>query len=109
MTSTHLMNARHNRPLLLIDLSVPRNIDPAVAALQDVSLYNIDDLEALARQGVQARERELAACHQIIEAHVAALTEKLHTENERHYPADQPNRVLRPGFSAMRGVLSPST
>jgi hypothetical protein len=37
-------------------------------------------VQALARRGVQARQRELTACHQIIEAHVAALTEKLHTE-----------------------------
>src|SRR5437762_14155669 len=76
----NLMKARHNRPLLLIDLSVPRNIDPAVTGLDHVSLLNIDDLEALARRGVQARERELTACHQIIEAHVATLTVKLHTE-----------------------------
>jgi len=76
----NLMKARRNRPLLLIDLSVPRNIDPAVTGLDHVSLFNIDDLEALARRGVQARQRELTACHQIIEAHVAALTEKLHTE-----------------------------
>ena len=76
----NLMKARRNRPLLLIDLSVPRNIDPAVTGLDHVSLYNIDDLEALARRGVQGRERELTACHQIIEAHVAALTEKLLTE-----------------------------
>jgi glutamyl-tRNA reductase len=75
----NLMKAQHNRRLLLIDLSVPRNIDPAVTGLDNVSLFNIDDLEALARQGVQGRERELTACHQIIEAHVAALTEKLHT------------------------------
>ncbi|HMJ25964.1 MAG TPA: hypothetical protein VK475_09055, partial [Pyrinomonadaceae bacterium] len=76
----NLMKARRNRPLLLIDLSVPRNIDPAVTRLDHVSLYNIDDLEALARRGVQARERELTACHQIIEARVATLTEKLHTD-----------------------------
>src|SRR5438128_12623137 len=76
----NLMKARRNRPLLLIDLSVPRNIDPAASQLENVTIYNIDDLEALSRQGAQARERELATCHQIIEAHVAALTEKLHTE-----------------------------
>src|SRR5947207_7953255 len=64
----NLMKARRNRPLLLIDLSVPRNIDPAAGELENVSLYNIDDLEAVARRGVDARERELAACHQIIEA-----------------------------------------
>ncbi len=79
----NLMKARRNRPLLLIDLSVPRNIDPAVGGLEHVALYNIDDLEAVARRSVQARERELAACHQIIEAHVAALIEKLNAEDER--------------------------
>src|SRR6266404_5282947 len=55
----NLMKARRNRPLLLIDLSVPRNIDPAAGELENVSLYNIDHLEALARRGVQARECEL--------------------------------------------------
>jgi glutamyl-tRNA reductase len=79
----NLMKARHNRPPLLIDLSVPRNIDPASDGLENVTLVNIDDLEVLARQGVQARERDLAACHQIIEAHMAVLIEKLHIEDER--------------------------
>ena len=79
----NLMKARCNRPLLLIDLSVPRNIDPAASQLENVTLYNIDDLEALARQGAQARERELATCHQIIEAHVEALVGRLSEENRR--------------------------
>src|SRR5882724_10771304 len=79
----NLMRSRHHRPLLLIDLSVPRNIESAVGALENISLYNIDDLEAVARRGVQARERELAACHQIIEEHVAALIDKLNAEDER--------------------------
>jgi glutamyl-tRNA reductase len=86
----NLMKARRNRPLLLIDLSVPRNIDPAVGELENVALHNIDDLEALAQQGVQVRERELAACHQIIEAHVGALIGKLERESER-----QNDRVVR--------------
>jgi glutamyl-tRNA reductase len=78
----NLMKARRNRPLLLIDLAVPRNIDPAVRGLGHVALYNIDDLEAVARRGVQARERELAACHRIIEAHIAPLIEKLNAEDQ---------------------------
>jgi glutamyl-tRNA reductase len=93
----NLMKARRNRPLLLIDLSVPRNIDPAAGQLENISLYNIDDLEGLAQRGVQAREGELAACHQIIEAHVAALIEKLHAEDDRiladevnHYEVSDP-------------------
>jgi glutamyl-tRNA reductase len=81
----NLMRARRQRRLLLIDLSVPRNIDPAVSSLDNVSLYNIDDFETIAQQGVEARQQELAACYQIIEAHVAVLIERLHTENEwRH-------------------------
>src|SRR5438552_5170132 len=88
----NLMRSRHHRPLLLIDLSVPRNIESAVGALENISLYNIDDLEALARQGAHARERELATCHQIIEVHVAALVQKLDEENERHYESERVNR-----------------
>ena len=91
----NLMKARRNRPLLLIDLSVPRNIDPAIAGLEHVALYNIDDLEGLARRGVQARERELAACHQIIDGHVAALFEKLSAENKGRYGTRRDNRPSR--------------
>src|SRR5258707_4618880 len=79
----NLMRARRNQPLFLIDLSVPRNIDPAVGGLDNVSLHNIDDLEKIAQQGVHTRKRALAACFEIIEGHVAALTEKLDVENER--------------------------
>jgi glutamyl-tRNA reductase len=93
----NLMKARRHRPLLLIDLAVPRNIDPAVRGLEHIALYDMDDLEAVARRGVQARRRELAACHQIIEAHVAALIEKLHAEDDRlsagernHYGVSDP-------------------
>jgi glutamyl-tRNA reductase len=88
----NLMRSRHHRPLLLIDLSVPRNIDPAVRGLEHVALYNIDDLEAVARRGVQARERELVACHQIIEAHVAALIENLNAEDKRLSAEERKNR-----------------
>jgi len=100
----NVMKARRNRPLLLIDLSVPRNIDPAVTGLDHVSLYNIDDLEALARRGVQARERELTACHQIIEAHVAPLTEKLDAENERPHQSWLPHE-----FSTASALLLQAT
>ena len=79
----NLMKARQNRPLLLIDLSVPRNIDPTAAGLENIALYNIDALESLARQGVDAREQEVAACNRIIDAHVAAIAGKLQAEESR--------------------------
>jgi glutamyl-tRNA reductase len=84
-----LMEARRHRPLLLIDLAVPRNIEPTVGGLENVSLYNIDDLEAAAREAARNREGELAACHRIIDTHVAALIEKLDTENGRRYETDE--------------------
>ncbi|MEY2556234.1 MAG: glutamyl-tRNA reductase [Verrucomicrobiota bacterium] len=101
----NLMKARRNRPLLLIDLSVPRNIDPAVGHLENVSLYDMDDLGALARRGVQGRERELAACHQIIEAHVAALTEKLHAEDDRLSVEERKNRWMPDSFATSSTLL----
>jgi glutamyl-tRNA reductase len=88
-----LMRARRQRPLFVIDLSVPRNIDPAVGGLDNVSLYNIDDLQAIARQSLQDRQRELAACYQIVEAHVAALLEKLDYESERLYNLESDRRL----------------
>src|SRR2546423_7534718 len=89
-----LMEARRHRPLLLIDLAVPRNIEPTVGGLENVSLYNIDDLEAAPRQAVRNREGELAACHRIIDTHVAALIERLDTENGRRYETDE-TQLLR--------------
>jgi glutamyl-tRNA reductase len=101
----NLMKARRNRPLLLIDLSVPRNIDPAAGELENVSLYNIDDLEAVARRGVDAREGELAACHQIIEAHVAALIEKLDAEDERLSAEERNNRWVPNPFATSSNLV----
>src|SRR5262249_26532313 len=56
------MTARRNRPLVLIDLSVPRNIDAEVQRLENVYLYGIDDLNAIVREAVLNREQDLALC-----------------------------------------------
>jgi glutamyl-tRNA reductase len=104
----NLIKSRRNRPLLLIDLSVPRNIDPAAGQLENVTLYNIDDLEGLARQGVQARARELTACHQIIETDVVALMEKLRGANEQLYPANRNKPSLRHKLGTISDLLLPA-
>ncbi|MDB6124576.1 MAG: Glutamyl-tRNA reductase [Pedosphaera sp.] len=61
-----LMRARKNRPLLLIDIAVPRDIEPEVNFLENVYLYNIDDLQAIADDYLKQRKDEIARCEQII-------------------------------------------
>ena len=80
-----MMQARRNRPLFLIDISVPRNIDPAVQELANVYLYNIDDLEAIVAANVRSRTAELAVCEAIINRKVTALMEKLTLHPEKIY------------------------
>jgi len=75
-----VMVRRRNRPLILIDISVPRNIDAEVQHLHNVYLYNIDDLEAIVRENARNRERELVLCQQIIETRTTELIQKLNSE-----------------------------
>jgi glutamyl-tRNA reductase len=71
-----ILPLRRNRPLVLVDIAVPRDIDPAVAELANVFLYDIDDLQAVVRENTKNRESELALCHQIIAEHSAKLMGK---------------------------------
>jgi glutamyl-tRNA reductase len=68
-----LMKRRKHRPLLLIDIAVPRDIDPAVDALENVYLYNVDDLQSIAAEYLKLRQEEVARCEKIIAEKVAAL------------------------------------
>lgn len=61
-----MMTLRGNEPLLLIDIAVPRDIDPEVNYLDNVYLYNVDDLQAIASDYLQQRKDELAKCEAII-------------------------------------------
>jgi len=70
-----IMKARRNRPLLLIDIAVPRDIDPQVNFLESVYLYNIDDLQAIADNYLKQRQEEIAKCEAIIREKAQALLE----------------------------------
>ena len=61
-----LMKLRKNRPLLLVDIAVPRDIDPEVNLMPNVYLYNIDDLQAIAEDYLKQRKEEIARCEAII-------------------------------------------
>lgn len=68
-----LLPLRGHRPLLLVDIAVPRDIDPEVNLLENVYLYNIDDLQAIADDYLQQRKDEIAVCEKIIREKVKAL------------------------------------
>ena len=59
------LESRGPRPLLMMDISVPRNIEPAVAGLPNVVLYDIDDLNKISEANRQGREYEMARVEEI--------------------------------------------
>lgn len=64
---------RPARPLLLMDLALPRDIDPAAAKVPNVFLYNLDDLAEIAEGNLALREAEVARCRLILAERTAAL------------------------------------
>jgi glutamyl-tRNA reductase len=54
-----VIDERHGRPLFFIDIAVPRDVDPAVDELDNVYLYNIDDLEGIVSESLVRRESEI--------------------------------------------------
>lgn len=66
-----------NRPLLLIDIAVPRDVDPSVRELPGVHLFDIDDLRSVARENLNARRAEIQRVEAIVEEEVARFSEWL--------------------------------
>ncbi len=64
------MAGRGNRALFLMDLGVPRNMDPSAARIYNVYLYNIDDLTDIVEQNRRARESEVPRAEAIVEEHI---------------------------------------
>jgi len=86
-----VMPARGNRPLFMIDIAVPRDVDADVQQLENVYLYNVDHLETIVRENVLTRERELARCQSIIAEHATTLIAKF---------APRPETKLAPGLQS---------
>ncbi len=73
------MKARKHRSMCLIDLSVPRNVDPAAAGLGDVYAYDVDDMERVVASTQEARKGEALRAEAIIEAEVLAFAKERET------------------------------
>lgn len=64
------IRARKNRPLFFIDIAVPRDVDPEVNDMDNVYLYDIDDLESVIQHNIKEREREAQKADAIIKEEV---------------------------------------
>jgi glutamyl-tRNA reductase len=61
-----VMSARATRPLLIVDIAVPRDVDPAAATIDGVTLLDMDDLRTFAELGIAERRREIASVEAIL-------------------------------------------
>ena len=111
MASTAL-ERRRNRPAFFIDISVPRNIDPAIGKLPNTFVFDIDDLESVISSNIREREREAERAELIVESEImqfhqalraldfgptiGALKKKLH-------------EIARSELARQRGKLGPLT
>ena len=72
------LRGRRGRPLLIVDIAVPRDVEPAVRDLPDVFLYDIDDLRGVAEANARERRRESGAAEQVIASAADAYAAEHH-------------------------------
>lgn len=69
--------ARRNRPIFLVDIAVPRDIDPAINEVENVFVYDIDDLQQVAEANMESRRREAELAEKIIDAEVERTFQRI--------------------------------
>jgi glutamyl-tRNA reductase len=70
-----VVRARKYRPLFLIDIAVPRNVDPRVQQMDNVFVYDVDDLQKVAQENLSARKREAEQAERIVEVETRSFEE----------------------------------
>jgi len=109
-----VLERRRHRPVLLIDIAVPRNIDPAVNDLEGAFLYDIDDLGRAVEQNRKARAREAEQAEQLVEAEVERLVLRLKAREVGpliaclHDQLEQTAKAEMERFRSKMGDLSPA-
>jgi glutamyl-tRNA reductase len=74
-----VMRPRRGRPLFLIDIALPRDVDASVGDLDQVFLYNIDDLQTIVQENLTRRAAELAQAEAIVEEEVGRFSAWMHS------------------------------
>jgi glutamyl-tRNA reductase len=95
--ATAAVRARRHRPIFMVDLAVPRDIDPAVADLEDVYLFSIDDLQQLVDENRQQREVAAGDAKVVISEEVARFLQEARAKE-----AGPAIRALRQQADAIR-------
>ncbi len=93
---TKVMAQRRNKKLLLLDISMPRNIDPNVAKIENVLLFSIDDLDKVVEDNMEKRKDSSILVEQIIAQKISEFYDQLRKMKERkiyNYKFDSINKV----------------
>jgi len=91
------LKQRKHRPVFMVDLAVPRDIEPEAGTLQDIYLYTVDDLKSVVDENLRGRELAAEAAQEIVNLEVTMFDRWLRT----HQSADQ-IRQLRDGAELIR-------
>ncbi len=76
-----IMRRRHHRPVFFIDIAVPRDIEPGIADLPDVYLYDIDDLDEAVQANLELRKSEAQKAEKIVEEEAEKFSQKMRMRN----------------------------
>lgn len=76
-----VMAERRNKPIVFIDISVPRNVDPQVATIENVFYYDIDDLGAVVQASMEERRKEAVLAEKIIDQEVEGFCARFSTQD----------------------------
>jgi glutamyl-tRNA reductase len=78
-----ILRMRRDRPLFIIDLAIPRDVEPTVPELEAVYVYDLDSLRAIADRTLETRKKEMDACNSLIEKHASDFEFWLNRASER--------------------------
>ena len=112
--TANALRARKRRPMFMVDIAVPRDIEPEVAELEDVYLFTIDDLQSVVKENMEGRRQAAREADQMIAAEADRFEMKLRTrdaaptirrlrhqaEQARKHTLDQARHMLAAGRSA---------
>ncbi|MBI4564493.1 MAG: glutamyl-tRNA reductase [Planctomycetes bacterium] len=107
------VRARRGEPIVFIDIAVPRNVHPGVNRIENIYLFDIDDLQGIVAQNISEREHELARCEPLIDSEARRALQELgeadvhevvgRLRDAQHAMADEELRKTWPKL----GALSP--